>query len=269
MLGTYLRVYVTAAAVRETNRSEDPAVLEEVARAQREKAVAEHRSARLLLEGIFERYQLEGSKRDFVRAHRHRQLEDIEETERRLMKQSGDGTIRNWSRYFSGILMNVAEERAEARRLKAGRRRREAKERAKRHEEHQAAAKWKKLLGDHPERGLAEGLKMIASHYQPQRDDLLYQGVGLGTRQVRQALQIMVEESGHAVIDRAEVGWRSFLNTSEEPKAVPHVRGVFDTLLADAQAKITSIADPTSAILDAGSDHQQDQRPGTGRGLRF
>jgi hypothetical protein len=269
LLGTYLRVYVAAAAVRETNRPDDPVVLTEVARVQREKAVAEHRSAKLLLEGIFLRFHLEGSRRDFVRAHRSRQLKDIAEAERRLVKKAGDGTIRNWSRYFSGILIKVVEERAEARRQKAGRRRREARERAERQQESRTAVAWEQLLREHPERGLAEGLKNIASQYRPNRNDLLYQGAGLGTRQVRQALQIMVEQSGQAVIDRAEVGWRTFLNTSQEPRAVPLVRAVFDALLTDALRKIASTADPASAILDAGSDHQQDKRPGTTGGLRF
>jgi hypothetical protein len=269
LLGTYLRVYVAAAAVRETNRPDDPVVLEEIARVQREKAVAEHRSAKLLLEGIFERYHLEGSKRDFVRAHRRRQLEDIEEAERRLVKKAGDGSIRNWSRYFSGILVKVVEERAEARRQKAGRRRREAKERAQRQQDSRTAVAWEQLLREHPEHGLAEGLKNITSQYRPNRNDLLYQGAGLGTRQVRQALQIMVEQSGQAMADRAEVGWRTFLASNAEPRAVPLVRAVFDALLTAAGRKINSPQDPTSAILNPGSDHQQDRRPEPGRDLRF
>ncbi len=269
LLGTYLRVYMAAAAVRETNRPDDPVVLKEIARAQREGAVAERRSAKLLLEVIFDRYQFKGSKRDFVRAHRRRQLKDIEEAERRLGKRAGDGTIRNWSRYFSGILLNVVEERAEGRRQKASRRRREARERAERHQESRTAAAWEQLLQEHPERGLAEGLKNIGSQYRPNRNDLLYQGVGLGTRQVRQALQIMVEQSGPAAIDRTEVGWRTFLASNGDPRVVSLVRAVFDDLRANAITKITSTTDPTSAILDAGSDHQQNKRPGTTGGLRF
>lgn len=269
LLGTYLRVYVAAAAVRETNRPDDPVVLEEIARAQREGAVAERRSAKLLLEVIFDRYQFKGSKRDFVRAHRRRALKDIEEAEHRLAKKAGEGTIRHWLRYFSGILSNVVQERAASRKQKASSRRREARERAQRQEENRTAAAWKQYLNDHPEHRLAEGLKNIASQYRPPRDELLYQGVGLGTAQVRQALQIMVEESGQAVIDRAEVGWRTFLSTNQESRAAPHVRGVFDTLLTEARTKIASTADPTSAILDAGSDHQQNKRPGTTGGLRF
>jgi hypothetical protein len=269
LLGTYLRIYVAAAAVRETNRPDDPVVLEEIARAQREGAVAEHRSAKLLLESIFDRYQLEGSKPDFVRAHRSRAPEDIAEAECRLAKKGGEGTIRKWLPYFSGILMNVVKERAAVRKLKAGRKRREAKERADRQQKSRAAAAWKQLLQEHPERRLAEGLKNIASQYRPRRDDLLYRGGGLGTRQVREALQIMVEESGQVAIDRAEVGWRTFLSGNEEPRAAPHVRGVYDALLTDARTKTASTADPASAILDAGSDQQQNRRPGTSRGLRF
>jgi hypothetical protein len=269
LLGTYLRVYVSASAVRETNRPDDPAVLEEVARAQRERAVATNRSKKLKLEAIFERYGFEGSKRNFVRVHRERAFEDIDEAERRLAVQAAGTKIGNWAAYFSGILKNVGEERAVAREREAWRRRRDAEERARRREEERSAAAWRQALAEDPERRLAEGLGQIAAQYLPPRDRLFNDGVGLGTREVRQALRIFVEESGGAAVDRAELGWRIFEKAAESPAAVPHVRRVFEALLATARKEIPSNEDPTSAILDAGSDKKQNPRPPPGPDLRF
>jgi hypothetical protein len=79
----------------------------------------------------------------------------------------------------------------------------------------------------------------------------------------------MVEQSGKTAVDRAEVGWRIFHGASQEERAVSQVRAVFDALLAHAKTKIASTAEPISAILDVGSDHQQNKRPGTTGGLRF
>jgi hypothetical protein len=269
LLGTYLRVYVSASAVRETSRPDDPAVLEEVARVQRERAVATNRSKKLKLEEIFDRNGFEGSKQNFVRVHRHRAFEDIEEGERRLAMQAAGRKIENWAAYFSGILQNVVKERAAARKREAWRRRKEADDQARRREEERNAAAWRQILDEDPERRIAEGLGQIAAQYLPHRDRLFNDGVGPGTREVRQALRIFAEESGGAAVDRAELGWRIFEKAAENPVAVPHVRRVFEALLATAKKEIPSNGDPTSAILDAGSDQKQNPRPPPGPDLRF
>jgi len=268
LLGTYLRVYVSASAARETNRPDDPAVLEEVARTQRENAVATNRSKKLKLEMIFDRYRFEGSKRNFVRSHRHRALEDIDEAELRLVTQAARRKIGNWAGYFSGILMKVEKERGEARKRKASRRRREAGERARRKEEERSAAAWQQRLGEDPERRLAEGLRQIAAHYLPHRDALFNGGVGHGTRDVRDALRILVRESGASLLDRAEVAWQTFVEAAENPAAIPHVRRVFLDLLDTAKTEIPSQEDPTSDILGQGSQPQQKPRPSPGPDLR-
>lgn len=269
LLGTYLRVYIAASAVRETNRPDDPAVLEEIAIAQREKAVATTRSKKLLLEAIFDRYRLEGSKQDFIRAHRGRVLEDIEEAERRLVKQVTSTKISNWAKYFAGILGNVEAERRATRRQEAARHRREVKERARRQETKRNAAAAEKLLAENPERRLAVGLAQIAAHYIPHRDALYNDGIGHGTREVREALRAFARESGPSTVDRAEVGWRIYAAVPEERRAVPLVRRVFDDLLAAIKKEIFSDDDPTSAILAAGSNHQKHPRPSPEPDLRI
>jgi len=268
LLGTYLRVYVAASAVRETNRPDDPVVLEEIARVQREKAVAEHRSKKLKLEAIFDRYGFEGSKRNFVRVHRHFAIEDIEEAERRLAKQATKQKIDNWAAYFSGILWNVQRGRVKAREREASRRLREAKERARSNAEKRDVASWHRALDEDPERRLAEGLKQIAAQYLPHRDELFNDGVGHGTQEVRRALAIFIQESGAAAADRADVAWRIFEKSAENPAAVHHVRRVFEALLSAAMKEIPSNEDPTSAILNAGSDQKKNPRPPPGTDLR-
>lgn len=269
LLGTYLRVYTAASAARETNRPDDLLVLEEVATAQREKAFAEDRSTKLRLEAVFDRYRLEGSRRDFVRAHRHRRIEDIEEAERRLAVQATTGQIRHWAKYFAGILHRVVEERAEARRRETSRRRRAAKDRARREQEQRNATAWRQHLEDDPERRLVEGLRQIAAQYVPDRDLLFNGGVGHGTREVREALRTCRRQSGDAALHRAEAAWRTFEETAAEPAAVPQVRTVFDSLLLDVAEEIPSDDDPATAILGAGSEHQKDRRPPPGGDLRI
>lgn len=261
LLGTYLRIYVAASAVRETNRPDDPVVLEEIAKAQREAAVAECRSTKLKLEAIFAAYEFEGSRRDFVRVHRRRRIEDIEEAERRFVKQAAEGKVRYRARYFAGILCRVAEERAEVRRLEAARRRRAAKERADRAAAKKKAAAWEKHLDGDPERRLGEGLRQIAAQYVPDRDRLFNGGVGHGTKEVREALRACFHQSGRAAIHRADVAWRLFENSASDRAALPHVRRVFEALLDAEKREIPSNCDPTSAILDAGSEHQRNRRP--------
>ncbi len=261
ILGTYLRVYVAAAAVRETNRPDDPTVLAEVAKIQRENAVAENRSKKLRLEAIFDRYGFEGSKRDFVRVHRRRCLEDIEEAEVRFVKAATERKIKKWVRYFGVILLNVEREQAETRRRATSRRRRETKERALRVADKRSAAAWTKALSEDPERRLAVGLGMIAGHYLPHLDVLWAGGVGPGTREAREALRMLFDQSATAAVDRAEVAWRIFEQSDRKPATTPHVRRVFEGLLASAKKENPSPADRTSATLPAGSHDQQNPRP--------
>jgi len=268
LLGTYLRVYVAASAARETNRPDDPVVLEEVARAQRERAVAERRSAKLLLEGIFDRYGFKGSKRDFVRAHRYHFIEDIEEAERRLARQATRGRILHWERYFAGILHNVREGRRVERERQASRKRRAARERSaaekarREREAHEAALK------EDPARRIAQGLSAVAQQYRPTTDKLFNDGIGPGTRDIRTGLEAIADHGPGALLEHAERAWRTFLTTVEDQRPLAAVRHVFERLLAEAKNTAPSPDDSTSAILWPGSRRNRYQRPPPGPDLR-
>jgi hypothetical protein len=261
LLAAYLKVHTTASRARETGRPDDPQVLAAIAEAQRERAVAEHRSAKLLLEGIFDRYGFAGSKRAFVRVHRHHLVEDIEEAERRLALQATRGGILHWERYFAAILRNVREGRREARERQASARRRAARERS---EAERTRRRWQAhetALDEDPVRRIAEGLSLVAAQYRPEKEALFNDGVGPGTREIRTGLAAVAERAPGAVADHAENAWRAFLSDTEERRPLPAVRRVLDRLLAEAGSAAPSPDDSASAILWPGSHRNRNPRP--------
>jgi len=261
LLAAYLHVYVTASRARETGRTDDPQVLEVIAEAQREKAVAEHRSAKLLLEAIFNRYGFKGSKRSFVRAHRYHFIEDIEEAERRLALQATRGQIVHWERYFAGILHNVREGRRVARERQTERKRRAARERSEAGKARREREAHEVTLDEDPARRIAEGLSVLAGQYREATDNLFNDGVGPGTRQIREGFEAVAGRAPGARFDHAERGWRTFLKGIEDRRPIAAVRRVFERLLAEAQNAAPSPDDSTSAILWPGSHPNKNQRP--------
>jgi hypothetical protein len=261
LLAAYLQVYATASRARETRRPDDPQVLAAIAEAQRERAVAEHRSAKLLLEAVFDRYGFEGSKRDFVRAHRHHFVEDVEEAERRLALRAAGGGILHWERYFSAILQNVREGRREARKRQAWERRRAARQRSEAEKERRRRAAREAAFDEDPVRRIASGLSLVARHYRPERDDLFNGGVGPGTRRIRKGLAAVAERAPAALADHATSAWRAFLGTAEDPRPLPAVRAVLDRLLAEAKRPAPSPDQSPSAILFPGSHRNRNPRP--------
>ena len=268
LLAAYLHVYVTASRVRETSRPDDPQVLEAIAVAQRDKAVAEHRSAKLLLEAIFDRHGFEGSKRDFVRAHRYHFIQDIEEAERRLARQATRGRIHKWEPYFAGILHNVREERCAERERQVERERRGARERSEAERACRERNAHEAALKEDPARRIAEGLSFVALQYRRRTDDLFNNGVGAGTRQIREGFEAIAGQAPGALLDHAERGWRTFEAGVEDPRPLAAVRGVFERLLAEAENAAPSPDDSTSAILWPGSHPNKNPRPPPDDGLR-
>ena len=267
-LAAYLHVYVTASRVRETGRTDDPQVLEAIAEAQREKAVAEHRSAKLLLEAIFDRHGFEGSKRDFVRAHRYHFIEDIEEAERRLARQATRSRILHWERYFAGILHNVREGRRKERERRASLKRRAVRERSEAERARRERDAHEADLKEDPARRIAEGLSVVAGQYRKATDNLFNDGVGPGTRQIREGFEAIAGRAPGALFDHAERGWRNFETGVENRRSIAAVRRVFERLLAEAKNAAPFPDDSTSAILWPGSHPNKNPRPPPDDGLR-
>jgi hypothetical protein len=111
LVGTFLRVYASARApLPHPLDARDPLALVSVVEDAKERARAEHRSRKLLLQDIHARYAMAGSAAAFVRAHRRAALEDIQEAERRLRDRACRCRTRACDRYFAGILSKVSEE---------------------------------------------------------------------------------------------------------------------------------------------------------------
>jgi hypothetical protein len=266
LIATFLRVYAAAENSSGGERSDDPVVLEAVAERQREKGRAEPRSAKLLLESIFDRDQFEGSKKQFVKAHRRHHPDDVQEAERRLGWRACRCYAKVCDRYFTAILRNVAE-------AAAVRRKRERQERLDRNERHKRnveAHAEREYFAANPEEWIARGLRLVATHYQPEKDALFNAGVGRGTGQIREALAELRAVSPTALIDRVEVGWRKWLNEDPLPAAVSLVREVLwqileETLPAETAGQETAAV----AILFPGPKPEEIQRPSAGLDLRF
>ena len=267
-LATYLRVFAAASRARETGRPDDPQVLAAIAEEQRERAVAEHRSKKLLLEGIFDRYGFEGSIRAFVRANRHHLVEDIEEAERRLALQAARGDIRDWQRYFVAILQNVREERRAAREREAAMRRSAARARSERETARRRRQAHEAALKEDPVRRIAEGLDLVAAQYLPEKDILFNGGVGPGTREIREGLAAIAEDAPGSLADTATSGWRAFIVNIEDRRPLPAVRHVLERLLEEAKRVAPSPERSASAILWPGSHRNQNRRPHNGPDLR-
>ena len=266
LLATFLRVYAAAENSSGRERSNDPVVIEAIVERQREKARAESRSAKLLLESIFDRYQFEGSKRRFVKAHRLHHPEDIEEAEKRLGWRACRCHAKFCDRYFAAILRNVAK-------AAAIRRKRERRERLRRNERQKCnveAHAERAYFEAHPEEWIARGLRLVATHYQPEKDALFNAGVGRGTGQIREAIARLKAVSPTPLVDRVEVGWRKWLIEDPLPAAVPHVREVLRRILGETlPAETAGQENDAAAILFPGPIPEENQRPSAGLDLRF
>lgn len=263
---TFLRVYLAARQAPESHHPADPVVLEALAEAQREKARAESRSVKLALESLFDRYQFEGSRTHFVRAHRHHRVEDVLEAERRMGRYACRCHARRCDRYFAAILQSVARERR-------GQRERDRRERLRRHQARQDAATARAAhehARTHPEDALVAALRLVAMQYRPDRDRLLYDGAGLGRRRLRETLLTLRDEPAGIALDRVEVGWRKWLATGPDAQAIPHVRRVLDSLFAEIPST-KKPRDPRSAIgiLNRRPRAPSKPRPSPGSGLRI
>jgi hypothetical protein len=266
LLATFLRVYTAAREAPEGHRPADPIVLEALAETQREKARAENRSVKLALESHFERYQFEGSRTRFVRAHRHHRVEDVIAAEREMGRYACRCRAKHCDRYFAAILNKVAQ---------AGRtrRRRERRERLRRHRVRKAEARARAQSEQnrrHPEEAVARALHLLALQYRPEKDRLLFHGATIGRGRLLRAVLHTIEESPLVWRDRAEVGWKMWIETSPDSAPRPHVRSVFDDVLATVAPGPNPRPRPTAEdILNPGPRQPAQPRPSSGKGLRI
>jgi hypothetical protein len=268
LVATFIRVYLTGRShLPHPLEGRDPLALVQVIEEAKEKARAETRSTKLLLQDIHARYAMPGSADRFVRAHRRFHLEDIQEAERRLRTRACRCRTFACDRYFAGILANVADE---LRRRRAAERRKQDLAR-KLEADRQAQKIRKDHFSAQPGALLQEGLDMIVCQWRPAEGKLLFEGSGLGLARVRKAISIMAENNIVFWKDDVQRGWRSWLAGARhipEP-AIAEIQKLIkrtvDQIAADQQPSTLLPSDVAPAILGMQAHKTEHPPP---RGLR-
>lgn len=194
LLTALLRAY--QAGSRAARRADDAragvdlAELERAAQQSRERARADDRSARLLLEHIYRAYQLDGSLRAFVRAFRRFPLPVLHTAERDFAKQAHRDDIRNRKAYFAK-LVRLADD-AHRIRLARERRDRANSERIAQHQR-RVDAEHSAWIAE-PATWLRDALDAVAAQWCD--GELLFGGAGPATRWISDALARLSQAHG-------------------------------------------------------------------------
>lgn len=233
LVAVFLRVYLSG-RVHLTHPLEgrDPLALVEIIEEAKERARAEDRSKKLLLQDIHARYAMWGSAARFVRAHRRHALQDIQEAERRIRKYACRCRVKACDRYFATVLANVAEKNRRRRAYQ----RRILKEARQREAERQSEEQRKNFFEAHTEELMREGLDMIACQWRPAEGKLLFEGKGLGKNRLRQAVRTMVQKSSVFWKDEVQCAWKSWTagDRNLPESAVLAIKQVLDSVIEQA-----------------------------------
>ncbi|MBN1460144.1 MAG: DDE-type integrase/transposase/recombinase [Armatimonadetes bacterium] len=233
LLGAYLSVYAAAARMRSNVRGHvDPEVIAVAVQEQRDKAKADDRSRRLILERIHKEYRMEGSTRSFVNAHRKHALEDIKEADRRL--RAGTYACRCQTRccdrYFAAILRNVAEEGRARRRQERQQYLRDAEKRR----ELQDIAAREEQLAQMPEENISLALDGLTAQWQPTMGGLLANGRGAARARLVKGLRTLADTAALPG-DAARAIWTRWESKQEgrHQAATEAVRTVFEATVQE------------------------------------
>ena len=245
----FLKVYLEGRAhLAHPLEGKDPQVLEAIVEDQRERARAEDRSKRLLLQAIHSEYAMEGSRDAFVRNLRGHALEDIQEAERRLRPKACRCVVRKCARYFAGILRNVAEDgRARRKRLRA--------ERIKRGEEKkkvETVMAQRAFLQEHPLEAISKGLDLQALWWDPVKGEMvLGKNWGPAHGYLKLAFKKIQEENPLGAADEIQAAFKVWEERRKDldPDVVQEVGRVFVRVVSESPFPQPTIKDLTRAIL--------------------
>ncbi len=236
-------------------------LLDDIATAQRERAVAEARSKRLTLEGIHDAYQMEGSREAFVRAHRNHALADIQEAERRIRRYACRCHIRCCDRYFAAVLRGVAGSARAQRATQRGQRilQRQQSEALQRFRDDETA------IANAPATLLQRGLDRLAAQWSDTLGALVAGGAGIGRADLRNACEA-IGRTAPLPDDAIEAAWRTWRsNASLRSEVIDAVRRVLDTVRND---RLSSLRNSTSTARNPILRPQHNSRPPPPSGLR-
>ncbi len=173
----------------------DPRTLDEVARRSREQAHAEDRSTRLLLEHIHQAYGLNRSCEQFVRTLRRFPLPVLRQAERQFLRQVHRGDLRDRASYFAAIVRRC-HDAFRAEQARRDRQREQDQQLAREIAEIQAHRAARRA---DPCAWLRDALDILAQQWSPQRQHLLFGGIGPGRLGVRDSIARLAEIHGPQV----------------------------------------------------------------------
>ena len=232
LLTALLRAYQAGARASHRAQAERPADIEQLARAaeqSRERARADDRSARLLLEHIHGAYDIDCPIRDFVRRFRRFPVPALRAAERAFAKQAHRSDINNRAAYFAAIARAALD--AHRNQQARDRRNREEIERLERHRSNVEAER--KAWHADPASWLRDTLDLLAQQWTG--TSLLCDGAGVSTW-LRQSLTRLAELYGPRAADIVTCVFRNFTQTQ-----LPNIR----------PAGITAVATVLQRHLDA------------------
>lgn len=249
LIALFLKVYLEGRAhLVHPLEGKDPQVLEAIVEGQRERARAEERSKRLLLEAIHREFAMERSVTAFVRALKGHALEDIQEAERRLRSKACRCIAKRCDRYFAGILRNVAEEgRAKRERL------REEKIKGGREKKKVETLKAQKaFLQEHPLELIQKGLDLQAKWWDPVKKEMPLEGsIGPAYAHLGYAFKKIHQGNPLGAADEIQAAFKLWEEKQEDmdPEAAEAVRRVFLRVLSRSPFPQPTIKELTRAIL--------------------
>jgi len=166
-----------------------------------------------IAEHLHRTYQLDGSMSRFVRSFRRFPLPVIQQADRAFASQAHRDDIRKPTAYFAAIVRRLADEFSAHR---ACRRREQQRDRDRDREIRQIIARRNAHLED-PLAGLRAALEILPEYWDPDRQRLLFDGIGPGRTGARLAIERLTDLHGpQAAADITAATLRAFARASAE-----------------------------------------------------
>jgi hypothetical protein len=178
----------------------DEQTLARLAAENRDKAHAELRSKRMLLEHIYQTLGMNGSKTEFIRQFSSRPLPVLESAQKDFGRQAHRDDIRSRTGYFAWFVKKHLDVYNQQQAKLRGQRERDQQRAADEQRKVQREHAWK----ENPAQWLMDALKTIAAFWLPDTAVLAGGGAGPGTAWMRGAIARLVELHGtRAALDIA------------------------------------------------------------------
>jgi hypothetical protein len=252
-----LRAY--QAGARATRRADNARAgtndthLANVAEASRERARAQHQSARQLLTRIHGAYAMDMPLKQFIRAHRHFHPNAIREAERMFAAQAHRDDIRKRASYFAALLLKANEPHAKRRqRYAEQQQRQQAMEDERQRQKNQDA-----YFQENPVDWLRDAFSKLLYFWVPETGAFLFGGIGPAHAHLRGAIEHLCSSHGPTtatdVINGVIADFRSA--PRQDPNALTAMQSLAHRLLTPAhheQVRKLDFGSVYAKIIDQG-----------------